>query len=144
MALLKRMHWDERVSIGVPEIDRQHQILFSVINQLMGLHEEGATDTFDILEQLTHYLNYHFHTEHTLMLGLDYPDFQEHSASHQNFIDRVLGFLDDYEHSKMPPPRDLLAFLHEWFIQHILQTDRRLGAFLQRQRRNKRLAAPPE
>jgi len=138
------MQWDQRVSVGVPEIDRQHQILFSVINQLMDLHEEGATDTFDILEQLTHYLNYHFHTEHTIMLGSDYPDFGDHSSEHQKFIDQVLGFLDAYENGKSPLPRELLTFLHEWFVHHILQTDRRLGAFLERERKNKRLTAPPE
>ena len=58
--------WRDEFNIGVPEIDRDHQQLFNVINKLYTMREEGKSNQWVCQESIkffrTHALS-HFASE---------------------------------------------------------------------------------
>jgi len=53
-----------------------------------------------------------------------------HLEQHRSFSAKVVEVRDSIKAGNPIAPSDLLAFLNSWLINHILNTDKRLGAFL--------------
>jgi hemerythrin-like metal-binding protein len=71
--------WSDEYSVNIKEIDRQHQFLINIINQM---HELVMTDAVDgvnktairrVFAELADYTDYHFRTEEELFKTHNYP-----------------------------------------------------------------------
>ena len=62
---MKRLVWDERFSTGVPAMDRQHQELFSMINDLLraGRLQARSETVSELLTRMREYASTHFASE---------------------------------------------------------------------------------
>ena len=108
--------WDDNYSVGVAEIDEQHQELIELINRLHEAIEQGSAgnaassainelDTMSsVLDELVDYSCYHFSTEEKYMLEYTYPEYDRHKRLHAQFVDRVEAFKRDYEATRGEPP----------------------------------------
>lgn len=128
--------WDPSLSIGIQEIDQQHQAIIGLINELeaqQGSHDLTIADK--ALRFLREYLNSHFDLEYELMLDLGYPELERHQQQHELFINHVIFFEIENEFGVVTAVmlRDILAFLQDWFFRHIDTEDRALGAFVRNQ-----------
>ena len=77
--------WDDSFDVGVAKLNRQHQRLIGLINQLHAAREqsksrhtmESAVDELDtmesVIDELIDYSLYHFATEEECMLEYAYP-----------------------------------------------------------------------
>lgn len=129
--------WDESFATGVAEIDEQHMILVHTLNEAsIRLAAEGGADQLErITQDLLAYALYHFETEETLMREFGYEedaagDAARHLEQHRSFSSRVVAVRDSLKAGNPIAPAELLAFLNEWLVNHILNTDKRLGAFI--------------
>ncbi|MCC5929533.1 MAG: hemerythrin family protein [Cyclobacteriaceae bacterium] len=119
--------WDEvKYSVGILEIDRQHQHLFSLVNSLY----EGITsgyhklDIQNILDQLLNYCSIHFEFEENHFCSLAwYGKCKSHCSDHQFFSDAIKKFRIDYANDKVMMPMELLNFIKIWIESHIGQVD---------------------
>ena len=78
---------------------------------------------FALVEELEKYTIAHFSAEEAFMRVTDYPDFVRHRWEHQRFIERVA------EEKKRAVEAgtlslDLMYFLRDWLIEHILVSDK--------------------
>ena len=129
MALVE---WTDRMMVHVEELDRQHQELVAIINDLYlamsdGRDRESVAWT---LGALTAYTKFHFGFEEGLLAQHAYPDAHEHTLEHRMFV-RTLG---DFRTAQAKGTADLsigvMAFLGDWLNNHICGTDRRYSPHL--------------
>lgn len=127
--------WKDDYSVGVAQIDGEHQNLIEMINYAYDSIVEGKEQEVlaDIVGDMKVYASEHFSTEEGLMRKYGYPESNEHKAVHDDFIikaavtDRMLA--NDQEAN----PTEVFKFLSEWLKNHIMVTDKKFAAFLNEQ-----------
>ncbi|HEY8391427.1 MAG TPA: bacteriohemerythrin [Capillibacterium sp.] len=128
------VQWLPEYAVGVPEIDRQHQELFSKINDLLEAcnRGEGKQVLGEVLAFLGKYVKVHFGTEERMMIAEAYPEYALHRGEHQEFIQNFNQLNEKFEADG--PGIWLLAQTNrvvvDWLINHITKTDIKLGNFL--------------
>lgn len=129
--------WNDTLVTGIDKIDEQHQILVSLFNEANTKLTNNNSAEF--LEQITRdmlsYALYHFETEEELMQKCGYiedkiEDGEIHIRQHRSFSAKVVAVRNDIKAGILISREDLLSFLNNWLIDHILNTDKRLAAFL--------------
>lgn len=129
-----KVEWQEYLSVGVPEIDRQHQVLFDRYNAFFraysdGLAQEEVVRLFGFLEA---YVVTHFADEEKLQLSVGFPGYARHKAQHQALAQEV-SELKERLLSEGPTPKLVSAvclLMTGWLIEHISVMDRAVGVFV--------------
>jgi hemerythrin-like metal-binding protein len=124
--------WNSRLSVGVEEIDAQHQKLVQLIN---GLHNHMvAGDARDImskvLDRVVEYTGFHFDTERRLMAEYHYPEAPRHLAEHDKLAHSAVDLQEKVRMGQAHITMETMKFLRDWLQHHILESDKELGAFL--------------
>lgn len=124
--------WKDEYSVGIPVFDAQHQRLLRMVNELQdALINRQTKETMGrIINQMTTYTVTHFRTEEQYLERYGYPDLAEHRKQHESFIELVSNFRLDWEHDRPVRTREVLSFLKEWWVSHILETDMQYSPFL--------------
>jgi hemerythrin len=84
----------------------------------------------NILSQLNEYTKSHFMEEEALLKENQYPALETHKNEHAVFIAKVSGFIQEFHTNNLSLNDEMLAFLKNWLIDHIMQTDKEYGAYL--------------
>ena len=123
--------WSEELSVGVKAIDDQHKKLVELVNEMHeAIQERRASEvTMGILDELILYTKTHFQTEEALMDILDYEDFREHKALHDDLIDQVGELKTKLETGKASINFELMHFLKRWLTTHIMGDDAKAGLY---------------
>lgn len=121
--------------IGIDLIDEEHKQIFAYANEAYELlHEEFTPDKYDnisdILEKLREYTKRHFADEEAYMESIHYKRLFTQKVQHQAFIEKLEEF--DLEHMQDSEDQDeqimnILNFLTDWLINHILHVDGLIG-----------------
>ncbi|HRH81128.1 MAG TPA: bacteriohemerythrin [Thiobacillaceae bacterium] len=129
--------WNDSYLTGVERIDEQHQVLVNTLNEANERLANGVTR--DLLEQITRellsYALYHFETEEELMAENDYAaraaaDNDRHRQEHRGFSQKVVAIREGLKDGRLVSREELLGFLNAWLVNHILNTDKKLAAYL--------------
>ena len=118
--------WQNSYALGLEEIDEQHKMLFDIMNRIWEgiVRNADATTIGSALEDLERYTVLHFTEEETFMRSIRYPNFDAHVALHRRFVQRVAE-----EKAKAQSGErislELLHFLRDWLVNHILVEDKR-------------------
>jgi two-component system cell cycle response regulator len=141
---MKKIHWDEGLSIGDPVIDDEHRQLIALLNGLIDLIDESPDleQVHLILDELESQAARHSRHEETLSLnaGAEFKD--EQCREHHEFRTAIIearGQLDpnDLENSLIDLTESLVSLL----INHIIDQDLDLAPLLaERQVREHSLA----
>ncbi|MEW5728580.1 MAG: hemerythrin family protein [Pseudomonadota bacterium] len=122
--------WQERFSVGIPEVDREHKILFDLIGQL---HDAYATDKSmpdmeRVFAVLMEYVGGHFEHEREVFLSSGYPNAAAHIAEHDRFAAEVRALFARYRAGEGDKVCiELLALLNNWWHFHVLEDDADYG-----------------
>jgi len=124
---MPRITWSAQMSVGVPEIDRQHERLVDLFNGLEeGLVRGSASRIIrGLLAELTSYTKYHFTTEAHLLRMDDFRGLRQHMDAHSEFFGK-LSELDPLLQRLGAESAALEAsrFLRSWILRHIIVADR--------------------
>jgi hemerythrin len=125
--------WYDSMSVRIPEIDRHHQHLIDLLNQLYeGFIEVQSAQTIEILlQELVDYVAYHFAAEERFMEADQYTLLAEHRLEHAQLSQHVQEFFRDFREGRHRIAMELLAFLSKWATAHILEMDGAYGQFVQ-------------
>jgi len=128
---MEKLVWDESYSVGVKVLDRQHRIVFDMINDLveredLTVRSERLTAA---LMELTSYALKHFRTEEQYMKEYEYPEIAEHVETHMYFRMKIIELSNETLYHKESVPVELFDFLLEWWSNHILKEDMKYRAF---------------
>lgn len=129
--------WSKDYEVGVNEIDEQHQILVNTLNDANKIlaSDYSLESLENITKDLLSYALYHFETEEELMSKYDYKtyflsDYETHINQHRNFSAEVASVRKSIKQGNLIEKSDLINFLVNWLINHINNTDKKLGVFL--------------
>ena len=121
--------WKENFSIGIDKIDRQHQKLIGLLDQCIQKSKLSKAEFEPVLNDMRLYADTHFAAEEQLMQTLNYPELEEHQKQHRLFEEN-LGLLEtEVNNWEKLTIVTLTSLLRDWFVQHILDFDRQIGAF---------------
>jgi len=126
------LSWNERFSVGVPTIDKQHSGLFGIVNELHDamLHGTAQSVTGALLDKLVKYTKKHFADEERMMAAAKFPGLAGHRAHHVELARQVEEFMARYKRNDAVLDIDLLRFLSNWLTGHIQKEDKEYGPCL--------------
>lgn len=119
----------EALLVDLPEVDAQHEEIFTCIESIKSACFESTHVPIDELQALIALFERHFSTEERLAreAGLDFAD---HARIHRETIRLLRKGLDDIltgEHDTHP----FLRYAEYWFERHIKEDDKEFAATLQ-------------
>jgi hemerythrin len=126
------INWDDSYSVGIAHLDDQHKGLISLLNELNDKMRlgKGKEITGIIIQKLIEYAGMHFSSEERLFDEHGYQGSIDHRKEHRAFVEKVLAFQKDLQSDKLFLSIEIMNFLKEWLINHILRTDKNYGPFL--------------
>ena len=130
------INWKDEYSVGVPEMDKQHQKLITLLNQLdeaMG-KGKGKDVIGNILAELVRYTQTHFANEEFLLLSHNYPELSSHKLEHIKLTKQVLEFKLDFDAGKVTLTIPVMNFLENWLVNHIQVRDKLYGKMIAEKR----------
>jgi len=129
---IKLVKWSEKYSVGIARIDGEHQKLIELVNELYSAMLGGqAKDVVGkTLDGLASYTVSHFVFEESLMKTHAYPEFQQHKEQHDKLVEQVKLLQADLRAGKPAVSKEVMAFLQQWLLGHILGVDKKYSAHL--------------
>jgi len=125
--------WDKSYKIGQEEMDGEHLILFALLNQLnININDDRAGECVgDVLNALGSYIDYHFAHEEALMRSCGYPGLDAHAAKHQEFVQELSLLREKAKGADaLQAALKVRAFVLDWLLGHILETDVDYAGFM--------------
>lgn len=124
------MEWKKEFSVGIPEIDAQHQTLTGCIALIEeGVAKQGSWSVVHLaLVQLSDYARIHFAVEESLMRIHGYPELERHAREHLQFADQLRKLQD--RSLRVDVSGEMIGFIQEWLHDHIMTSDKHYAAYL--------------
>ncbi|MGQ9819971.1 MAG: bacteriohemerythrin [Candidatus Kapaibacteriales bacterium] len=128
MALIE---WNDKLSVGVPEMDNQHKRLFAIINDLDDAMKQGkGKDVIGkVLSGLETYVHTHFRSEEEFMKKIGFPGLEIQKEEHKKYTDEIEKFHREFKEGKTMLSVQLMNFLRNWLLDHIGKKDKAYGEF---------------
>ena len=124
--------WTDELSVGIGIIDDQHKGLVDLINELNAAMRQRRSDAVlvGVLERLKQYTVKHFATEEEFFDKFGYSDAATHKKAHRDLVEKVLAFEAELKSGRAKVTMEIMRFLKDWLVGHIMGTDKRYGPFL--------------
>jgi len=123
--------WRDSYSVGVAEIDNQHQALFKLVNELHVAVStgRGADTTKAVLLRLVAYTQTHFAAEERLLAKHRFPGLDAHRQSHEEFTRQLTQFLCPTSRNATEITQSVLQMLQHWLMDHVTGVDQQCAVF---------------
>ena len=125
------LKWTDAMAMGIARVDEEHQRLLEIFNRVARAQGEAASQetVLACLDELDDYTRYHFPEEERLMhhWRLDPSHRTMHLQAHESFrgfLRQARAFADEQTPEVTV---ELLAFLAQWLLQHVMEVDRRMA-----------------
>ncbi|MBO5292229.1 MAG: hemerythrin family protein [Lachnospiraceae bacterium] len=122
---------------GVPMIDEEHTRLFEIAEEAYQISkQEFVPDKYDqiqaVLDELKDYTVLHFEHEEAYMESIKHKKLYTQKIQHEGFRRKLeeLVRLDELEGDQQEQDKvidDILKFLTDWLVSHILNNDKLIG-----------------
>ncbi len=128
-----RFAWKPEYSVGIEEIDAQHQELFRRAGLFIeSLRRQSRQEIGILLSFLRLYAVTHFGAEEAWMREAGYPGTEAHEKQHDRFIKDILELSDQHERKNGPgiEPARVAGWLEKWLKNHVTSADVELARHL--------------
>jgi hemerythrin len=115
---------------GIEIIDNEHKMLFEIADKIYNLSKnEFIIDKYDrivnLIEELKGYAALHFRDEEAYMESINYKKMFTQKVDHDNFIKKLNQIdLNDLDANQEDYILELLDFINDWLVNHILEKDK--------------------
>ncbi|MHC1761612.1 MAG: bacteriohemerythrin [Negativicutes bacterium] len=122
--------WKDEYVLGIDEIDVQHRRLIEIANEVNTvLNDQWRLDKYNqilkVLDELKAYTVYHFQSEEAYMVRIGYKKRFSHAMQHKAFVEKLKAVdLSEVDEAQEKYLRELLSFITDWVVNHIMTTDR--------------------
>lgn len=136
---MQKYIWTEKYSVGVAEIDKQHEHYFDIASGLVKLTGEESVPReklMDKINELCDYARYHFSTEEKIFGQYAYPDAEPHIGAHEAYWEKMDQFLLQAKTAGGDTKKtafEIAEFAGSWLVNHIMEMDQKYAAFLHSQ-----------
>lgn len=115
------IQWLPKYAVGNKEIDEQHKVLFTMINDFY--HQDSKEEAIILFHNLSSYIDLQFESEENLLRQINYPETEKHIKEHLELrenLDVLQSKLDDYNFEIQ---HKIATFIYSWLTAHILKSD---------------------
>jgi len=118
--------WKDRMSVGDPATDRDHQTLIGYVNEMheAALSGYGKEMVGPMLDKLAAYTREHFAREEALWKEGHYRDFARHKKEHEDCLKIIAEFRARFGGGSIALAIDLAYFMNHWLKSHTLRSDK--------------------
>ncbi len=126
------IEWKDEFSVGVPDVDHEHQKLITLINDLHNAMSSDSRDVtvMDFLGEIYAHVSAHFALEEKIMRERKYDQYAEHKAEHEALLDQLRDIMDNYEENATFSDEVFATVVEKWFTEHFRTRDARLHKHL--------------
>lgn len=120
------IRWNSTYELGIKEIDEQHIKLVDIINDFYNAFAtaQAHEKIGEIINELVNYTIFHFTAEEEIFMNSNYPETDNHKKIHKEFVDELKRYHQEVKDGNMTTTYDLMTYLRDWLIKHIMGTDR--------------------
>ena len=124
--------WDESLSVGIDIIDEHHRYLFDLINDLYDvvINKRGAREVARLIKSLDAYAKVHFRSEELMMKHYAFEGINRQEKQHHAFESKIREFYEELHANPLVAQFDVLSYLRDWLIHHILVEDAKLRSLV--------------
>jgi len=124
----KMIVWSRSFSVGVSQMDNEHQRLIGIINNLYGSMRSGRSKDAigTILDELVDYTKTHFAHEERLMQDAGYGGLADQKRAHEALVAQVQEIQGKYR-TGTALGQEVMTFLKNWLLNHIQGMDKQYG-----------------
>ena len=124
--------WDDSCKTGIAEIDKDHEGLVNLINDLYEAMQDGSGGALllPIFSALKHYTETHFAREESYMLKSDAPDQEKHIQEHRLMVAKLADLERRHRNGEAAISLQALTFLRDWMKNHIFVVDQAMASQL--------------
>jgi len=103
------------------DLNHEHKKLTEILNDLFELikYKKGRQELARILSKMTDF-SFNYFKEEDEYLTLSSIEFNEVKNSQRNYILKVATYNVDLLSVNPPSPKEIIAFLEEWWLKHVL------------------------
>ncbi|MFH0804124.1 MAG: bacteriohemerythrin [Candidatus Zambryskibacteria bacterium] len=133
---MEKYTWIEKYSVGVKEIDRQHQHFLDIVDEVIKMTGGKPISVEDLLAKITDlndYAIYHFETEEKIFKDYDYSDAKEHIEAHEAYREQMDQFWIQAKKEGADTKKvafQIAEFAGSWLINHIMIMDQKYTDFM--------------
>jgi hemerythrin len=126
---MRVVNWEDSYSLGISRIDSHHRHLLELLNMAYSaiIELKDINKARYLFHELLAYADYHFSAEEELMKSAGYNGLASHSAEHEKYKSHINEFLDKFLASEEMCDCEVVIFLEEWLINHILLVDKKFA-----------------
>lgn len=125
MTELKKIKWESKYSVDIDELDEYQKKMFALFNDLIDL-KKGRMDAKECsnkISAINEYAKMYFGAEEKILKKKEYPDFQNHSKAHRQFIKSSISLRREIADDISNLTDDVIVELRDWIINHIVTMD---------------------
>ena len=122
------IEWNEEITSGIEEIDRQHQQIISLLNQIVYLYEthDSSKKLIFTLLDFSEAIHEHFDYEEKLLAENGFKELKNHKAGHEEISDLINSVLMPVMlNDEGDVPVEPLIRIVRWFDNHLKTEDTR-------------------
>ncbi len=121
--------WTNNLRVGVDAIDKDHQHLISLLNQVT-FHSAEDMEVREAVGDLIDFTRQHFDREELIMEVCNSPDLKDHRALHQQLMAEVEELVARWHKSNSPDSfHHLRRRLRNWLLDHIGKIDTEIAHY---------------
>ncbi len=126
------MAWNDSFATHVGEVDAHHKKLIGFINEIYRgiMLEKDKTMVDSTLNELVDFTVMHFGYEESLFDKYGYEESSSHKANHKTLLGQVGDYVGRYKGGDADVSHELLSFLKNWLMKHIMGVDQKYAPFL--------------
>ena len=120
------VRWGEHMSVGVAQLDADHERIIAALNLLVEAHDRHATadEIEQLFTDLMTVIDRHFEREEGLMAACDYDGLAYHRLEHARIRSRLEEIHAHELHAEEAAVRaEVREFLTNWLYGHVLVDD---------------------
>jgi len=120
------IEWNDAMSVGVKIIDREHQYLASLVNDLSDALEAGTGHAVlgERLDNIVDFAHFHFNHEETLFSKTAYPQADFHRREHARLSAQIKDIQERYRKNPSDEILDeVFFFVKKLFMDHAVGLD---------------------
>ena len=132
---MKKIQWKKEYEVANYEIDSEHKLFVRIIQKF----SDALTNKSDnyyierLVNKLLKYAEFHFYSEETIMIEIEYPHIIMHKQEHEKLLEQMRNLVMVVEMDEENIyESDYIDFFLNWFVNHTLKLDKKLAQFIKK------------
>jgi len=121
-AMIDPILWTEDYSVGVETLDKQHQKIIQLINQMIEHQNSPVTSEAieHVINEMLNYAKKHLAYEEKLLEKYHFPQLDVHKKEHLCYLSQTVELAYDLVKLDYRIPRETSMFLKNWWVEHFI------------------------